>query len=316
MIDDGGLNISDARDLREGLRAIVLDFHGCEICPFPYYLTEVNLLLQVSRLLGRLRALPGWRTAYRGKSDYFYYFLAMAAEKVAPDGRLCVITPAGWMNAGNADWLRERLAASLRLDELYLFGSMRLFATEREERDVRVGMKPPTVESAILVATKAPVPKAHHLRVVLLEDQAAAASAITGDPSARIPPRELLLKLMAGRAGARAGRSKGILVHSVRQAQLRSTRPWPVKHAPRDIAARVVAHLQAQLDDAASPVERLAERWVVVRGIETGADAYWGDPTRSPRVRGRSRSRPFGPSRSGRKDARGARMPRPSRACP
>ena len=30
-------------------------FHGCEISPFPYYLTEVNLLLQVSRLLGRLR---------------------------------------------------------------------------------------------------------------------------------------------------------------------------------------------------------------------------------------------------------------------
>ncbi|MDQ2761229.1 MAG: N-6 DNA methylase, partial [Actinomycetota bacterium] len=351
VIDEGGLNMSDTRDLRDGLRAIVLGFHGCEISPFPYYLTEVNLLLQVSRLLGRLRelgeqpgtftlgvvhtdslgarrgpddsfgeldpaqradagllasderygivpldaakqprfaemredgafdlvignppyvfesgnkvlfhrlrALPGWRAAYRGKSDYLYYFLAMAAEKVAPGGRLCVITPAGWMNAGNADWLRERLAASLRLDELYLFGSMRLFATEREERDVRVGMKPPTVESAILVATKAPVSKAHHLRVVLLEDQAAAAAAITGDPSARIPPREPLLKLMADRAGTRAGRSKGILVHSVRQAQLRSTRPWPVKHAPRDVAARVVAHLQAQLDDAASPVERL-----------------------------------------------------------
>ena len=55
MIDDGGLDLSDPRDLREGLRAIVRGFHGCEISPFPYYLTEVNLLLQVSRLLGRLR---------------------------------------------------------------------------------------------------------------------------------------------------------------------------------------------------------------------------------------------------------------------
>ncbi len=218
VIDDGGLNQDDPTDLHEGLRAIVRGFHGCEISPFPYYLTEVNLLLQVSRLLGRLnelgvppasftlgvvhtdslgarrghdesfgelapghradaallasderygivpldqakeprfqeirrdgnfdlvignppyvfesgnkvlfdrlRALPGWRDDYRGKSDYLYYFLAMAAEKLAPGGRLCVITPAGWMNAGNADWLRERLAGALRLDELFLFGSI------------------------------------------------------------------------------------------------------------------------------------------------------------------------------------------------
>ncbi|HEX7292078.1 MAG TPA: N-6 DNA methylase, partial [Conexibacter sp.] len=248
VVDDGGLDAHDPRDLRDGLRAIVRGFHGCEISPFPYYLTEVNLLLQVSRLLGRLhelgeepppftlgvvhvdslsarpgpdaslsgidpslradaallasnerygivpldaqkerpyaemrrdgafdlvignppyvaesgnkvlfdrlRALPGWSDLYRGKSDYLYYFLAMAAEKVAPGGRMCVITPAGWMNAGNADWLRERLAGSLRLDELFLFGSMRLFATEAVERDVRAGATPPTVESAILLATR------------------------------------------------------------------------------------------------------------------------------------------------------------------
>lgn len=62
VIDEGGLDVSDARDLNKGLRAIVRGFHGCEISPFPYYLTEVNLLLQVSRLLGRLRevgAEPG-----------------------------------------------------------------------------------------------------------------------------------------------------------------------------------------------------------------------------------------------------------------
>lgn len=368
VIDDGGLDLNDARDLREGLRAIVRGFHGCEISPFPYYLTEVNLLLQVSRLLGRLRevgeepgtftlgvvhtdslgarrgpdesfedfdpaqradaallasderygivpldaakeprfaeirddaafdlvvgnppyvfesgnkvlfdrlrALPGWSGEYHGKSDYLYYFLAMAAEKVAVGGRLCVITLAGWMNAGSADWLRERIASTLRLDELYLFGSMRLFATEQQERDVRTGMTPPTVESAILVATKEPAPKRHRMRVVLLEDEAQAAEAITGDQAARVPPRERLLEMMAERATRRAGRSKGILVHDVAQHELRSMRPWPVKHAPRDIAARVVAHLQARLDEQASPVGRLAERWTVVRGIETGADAY------------------------------------------
>jgi len=364
VIDDGGLDLNDPRDLREGLRSIVRGFHGCEISPFPYYLTEVNLLLQVSRLLGRLRevgeepgtftlgvvhtdslgarrgpddsfgeldatqrkdaallasderygivpldaakeprfveirknetfdlvignppyvfesgnkvlfdrlrALPGWRGDYHGKSDYLYYFLAMAAEKVAPGGRLCVITPAGWMNAGNADWLRERIASSLRLDELYLFGSMRLFATEQQERDTRTGMTPPTVESAILFATKAPVPKKHRMRVVLLEDEGEAAAAITGDPAARVPPREALLATMAARADGRAGRSKGILVHDVSQQELRSTRPWPIKHASRDVAARVVAHLQTALDDSTSPVERMADRWAVAQGIQTG----------------------------------------------
>ncbi len=368
IVDEGGLDPHEPRDLQEGLRAIVRGFHGCEISPFPYYLTEVNLLLQVSRLLGRLhelgedpppftlgvvhvdslsarpgpdsslagldaslradaallasnerygivpldtmkelpyaeirrdgtfdlvvgnppyvaesgnkvlfdrlRALPGWKDLYRGKSDYLYYFLAMAAEKVAPGGRLCVITPAGWMNAGNADWLRERLAVTLRLDELFLFGSMRLFATEAVERDVRAGTAPPTVESAILLATRTTAPTDHKLRVVVLEDEVEAAVAITGRPDARVPPRERQLATMSERAAGKPGRKAGILVHDVPQAGLRSKQPWPIKHAARDTAARVVAHLQAQLDRRRSAVERLATRWDVVRGIETGADAY------------------------------------------
>ena len=57
IVDDGGLDARDPRDLQDGLRSIVRGFHGCEISPFPYYLTEVNLLLQVSRLLGRLHEL-------------------------------------------------------------------------------------------------------------------------------------------------------------------------------------------------------------------------------------------------------------------
>ena len=379
VIDEGGLDLSKERDLREGLRAIVRGFHGCEISPFPYYLTEVNLLLQVSRLLGRLRevgaqtpsftlgvvhtdslgaraardvsldqldprqradrallasneryglvpldrakeprfaeiredggfdlvignppyvteagnkvlfdrlrALPGWRGEVIGKADYLYYFLALAAEKVASGGRVCVITPAGWMNAGNAAWLRERLASALRLDELYLFGSMRLFATEQEEREVRVGMKPPLVESAILLATKAPASRGHRMRVVVLESEADAALALTGDPEVRVPPRAPLLRLMASRATGRAGRSKGILVHSVRQAELRSSRPWPIKHTARDVAGQVVAHLDAQLGSPAAMTERLEERWKVQRGIETGADAY------TARIQGRLSAR-------------------------
>ncbi|MGK2939476.1 MAG: Eco57I restriction-modification methylase domain-containing protein [Solirubrobacteraceae bacterium] len=368
IVDDGGLDPSDPRDLRDGLRAIVRGFHGCEISPFPYYLTEVNLLLQVSRILGRLhemgedppgftlgvvhtdslsarrgpddsfgamdpglradaallasderygivpldqakeqpfreirendrfdlvvgnppyvfesgnkvlfdrlRALPGWKDDYRGKSDYYYYFLAMAAEKLRPGGRLCVITPAGWMNAGNADWLRERLADMLRLDQLFLFGSMRLFATEVEERDVRAGAAPPTVESAILVATRTETPQDHRLRVVLLEDEAEAAATLTGDLTEHAPPRQRLLAAMARRASGKPGRASGILVHDIPQANLRSTRPWPIKHAGRDTAARVVAHLQKRLDAPRSRVERLGERWHCTRGIETGADAY------------------------------------------
>jgi hypothetical protein len=83
-----------------------------------------------------LRAISAWKGVYRGRTDYSYYFLLLAVEKLAPGGRLCVITPAGWMNAGAADFLREKIASELRLDELFLFGSYRLFADEsRSGRD-------------------------------------------------------------------------------------------------------------------------------------------------------------------------------------
>lgn len=367
VVDEAGLGHDNPDDLRDGLKAIVRCFHGCEISPFPYFLTEVNLLLQVSRLLGRmravgqplpnftlgvvhtdalgaragrdrsfavdpalradaavlsaderygivaldqekqgrfdeirqdgtfdfvvgnppyvaeagnkvlfdsLRALPGWKDDYRGKSDYLYYFLLMAAEKLAPDGRLAVITPAGWMNAGNAEWLREQLAGKLRLDELFLFGSMRVFATEREERDTRAGAAPPTVESAILIATRAEPALTHKLRVVVLESEAETASALSGADGSHVPGRRALLKEMGRRANGATGRKNGLLVHDVPQVALRSTRPWPVKHTTRDVASRVVAHLQGRLDAKRFPVELLEQRWHVFQGIQSGADAY------------------------------------------
>ena len=350
VIDAVDPGTADARTLVEALRAIVTGMAGGEISPFPYYLTEINLLLQVSRLLGplraleagpvpsfgalgvlpvdtltaksapeaslelepeqradhgelvaddrfglvpldgakrdiyrqrlkpdelfdyvvgnppyvseagnkalfdRLRAIPAWRGIYRGKTDYLYYFLLLAIEKLKPGGTLAVITPAGWMNAGSADFLRERLASELTLEQLFLFGSYRLFATDD-------AAPTPTVESAILVATKAPAPKGHRLRVVALENEAAGP---TG--------RHALLEEMEQRAAGRAGRRGGIHVHDIAQASLVAERPWPVKFGAKDVATLVVAHLQEQLDEGRC--EPLEQSWKVVRGIETAADAY------------------------------------------
>jgi hypothetical protein len=347
IIDEGG--ISDApEDLYEGLSAIVTGFIGGEISPFPYYLTEINLLLQVSRLLGRLKlahespqpfvlgvlhidtlaakshpassldvgaklrkdhaeltergfdlaqldpekreryrelredgrfdlvvgnppyvaeannkplferlkAIAAWNGIYKGKTDYSYYFLYLAVEKLAPGGRLCVIVPAGWMNAGAADFLREKLASELRLDQLFLFGAYRLFAMDQ-------GPAPtPTVESAILVATKAPSPAEHSMRVVLLEDESS------------WHDRQALLDAMAKRASGKPGRKDGIFVHDIAQSELRPDHPWPVKFGAEDVPARVVAHLQKLLDDEGVAIEPLELAWKVFQGIQTGADAY------------------------------------------
>ena len=371
IIDESGIDEDDPRDLEEALEAIVNGIVGGEISPFPYYLSEVNLLLQVSRVLGklkvageptpppftlgvlhidslgaksspgvsldrldaalradraqlvrderfdlvppegekreiyedlrgrdesfdyvvgnppyvteannkplfdRLRDIAAWKGIYKGKTDYSYYFLLLAVEKLAPGGRLCVITPAGWMNAGAADFLREKLASELRLDELFLFGSYRLFAPEHGDGRARKRAPTPTVESAILVATKGPARKGHKLRVVALEDEAEAARALTGDPEARTPDRDALLAEMTRRAKGRPGRRDGIHVHGVLQSELRPERPWAVKHSAQDVAALVVSCLEAALGDAASAVvEPLGKSWKVFQGIQTGADAY------------------------------------------
>jgi N-6 DNA Methylase/Eco57I restriction-modification methylase len=352
IIDDGGVDPDDPRELLEALAAISRGFVGGEISPFPYYLTEVNLLLQVSRLLGqlklagadpprfvlgalhvdtltakstpavnlegidpslradhgelvrderfdlvpldgekletyrelkedesfdlvvgnppyvteannkplfdRLRAISAWKGIYRGKTDYSYYFLLLALEKLAPGGRLCVIAPASWTNAARAAFLRERLATELRLEQLFLFGSYRLFADDQ-------GPAPtPLVESAILVATKGAARKRDKLRVVVLENL----------QEAGYPSRAELLAEMAARAAGRAGRRRGIHVHDVRHSALVADRPWPIKVGERDLAARLVTHLDALLDAADAPVEPLSESWKVFMGIETGADSY------------------------------------------
>ncbi len=349
----------EAKSLREALTAIVAGFTGGEISPFPYYLTEVNLLLQVSRLLGplraaehhavasfgalgvlpvdtlsaksaaaasldvkpelrsdlaelpdddriglvpltgekrdvyrerlrqdgffdlvvgnppyvseannkplfdRLRKIAAWKGIYRGKTDYLYYFLWLAVEKVKPGGRFCVITPAGWMNAGAAAFLREKLAGELRLDELFLFGSYRLFATESSAPT-------PTVESAILVATKTRARVTHKLRVVALEDESAAPA-----------DRDELLAELTRRARGKPGRKSGIHVHDVLQSELRPELPWAVKHAAGDLASRVVVHIERRQLDNEAGIEPLGAACRIFMGIETGADSY------TPRIRKR-----------------------------
>jgi len=216
----------------------------------PPYVAEANN----RPLFERLRAIPAWRGIYRGKTDYLYYFLWLAVEKSAPGGRLCVITPAGWMNAGAAAFLREKLTFELRIDALFLFGSYRVFAFEGDAPT-------PTVESAIIVATKAPAPDAHAVRIVALEDEEAA-------PRARVE----LLAEMAKRARGKPGRRHGIHVHDVPQSSFVSQFPWPIKHAVGDLAARVVAHLESGLNS--NTLELLKSSWKVFQGIQTGADAY------------------------------------------
>jgi hypothetical protein len=377
VIDDSGSLQGDAGLQLDALAAIASGIHAIEISPFPYYLTEINLLLQVSRLLGalghegrdvppfvlgvvhedslkakptaaaslegldpeqradhallrvderfglsdtldpekqaaftrireggfdlvvgnppyvaeannkplfeRLRQIDAWKETYRGKSDYLYYFLYMAAELLAPGGRLAVIVPAGWMNAGNADWLREKLASTLRLDELFLFGGYRLFAPAEDARHRDRRAPTPTVESAILIATKGSTPKSHKLRVVALENEAQAARALSDDVEATIPDRQALLDEMTSRADGRQGRKGGIHVHDVKQAELASERPWPIKHAAKDVGSRVVASLDSVLGGAGGAVRALAEGTVITRGIETGADGF------TPRIRSRLR---------------------------
>jgi hypothetical protein len=79
---------------------------------------------------------------------------------------------------------------------------------------------------------------------------------------------------MARRARGKPGRKSGIHVHDVLQSELRPERPWAVKHGAEEVAARVVAHLEAQLDVGSGHVEPLAKSWKIFMGIETGADAY------------------------------------------
>jgi hypothetical protein len=75
VIDEAGLREDNSRDSTEGLTAIVRGFHGCEISPFPYYLTEVNLCSRsracsvacASSRRSRRPSCSGWSTPTRSR---------------------------------------------------------------------------------------------------------------------------------------------------------------------------------------------------------------------------------------------------------
>lgn len=120
------------------------------------------------------------------------------------------------------------------------------------------------MESAILVATKAPAPKGHKLRVVALENEDAVAGFT----------RAALLDAMGLRLRGRQGRKGGIHVHDVTQSQLRADIPWAIKHTARDLPSVVVGRLEHALADGEIPVERLGVSWRPFMGIQTAADSY------------------------------------------
>lgn len=355
---------ADPAIARDGLVSVAGGLHGTEISPFPYYLTEINLLLQVSRLLAliierggrpeftlsvvhtdalatraaagpvrnaatdatpelesdqrfgleelsppkrrawesirdggfdvvvgnppyvaeannkvlfdRLRALPTWpRADVPGKSDYAYFFLALAVEKLAVGGRMAVVTPAGWTNAGNAEWLRGKLLESMRIDEAFLFGGLRLFTPEHEDLRSAQRHGPPTVESLVLIATKVEdpeqIPADHGVRVVLVDDEQAALRELPVGAGTRD-----LLRRLAVRADGRVGRRDGVLVHDLPHEMLEAGTPWPLKFTTNSVQVRVVRHMDRALATRGRAVERLDARWHLFRGIETGADAYSG----------------------------------------
>jgi hypothetical protein len=368
IIDDSGIDLDRDADRTEALQALVRGLTGGEISPFPYYLTEVNLLIQVSRVLGRmaldkqepppftlgvlhmdslatrkagtqsfeqiegelrgdrgilvsndsydlvpfdeekrahfrevvenetfdyvvgnppyvaeannkvlfdrLRALDAWDGTYKGKTDYLYYFLILAAEKLKPGGRLSVIVPAGWCNAGSADFLRRQLGDTLTIEEMYLFGSKRMF--EREDGDIKRGSSP-LIETLILVARKGAPPKRHRVRIAVLENELELARHMYPSTERTEIDREDLLTYMRRRitgTSPRYGRRDGVLSHDRAQSDFRPEQPWPIKHNREDVGPRVVEHLDRLLKDRSSHVETLETSWTVTRGVETGADAF------------------------------------------
>jgi hypothetical protein len=120
------------------------------------------------------------------------------------------------------------------------------------------------------------------MRVVALEDEAAAALALSGDANVKAPDRGDLLREMVKRAAGRQGRKGGVHVHDISQKDLEASRPWPIKHGAKDVGSRVVAHLQRLLERSEA-VEEMGSRWSIPQGVQTGADAY------TPRIQRRLR---------------------------
>ncbi len=60
----------------------------------------------------------------------------------------------------------------------------------------------------------------------------------------------------------------------MRQSELDSALPWPIKHGAKDVAARAVAHLDRAMAHHGVAVEPPGRRWSIFQGVQSGADAY------------------------------------------
>ena len=238
--------------------------------------------------------MTAWKDVYRGKSDYLYYFLSLAVEKLAPGGRLCVITPAGWMNAGNADWLRATPCRD-RCGSTSSSSSAATACSRPSARRVRRHRAPtPTVESAILIATKAKPPKV----------TSCGSSRWRTRPRPRGAPGEADATL-AGPRPASGGDGRASSGRQGARAESTSTmsgRPTSSHTGPgRSSTARgrrsALSRI-SRLRQTGRPSSGSGERWHIPQGIQTGADAYtppYPEPTANAFPKAEARLMPTEP---------------------
>jgi hypothetical protein len=74
-----------------------------------------------------LRQYPGWKPYYRGKMDYFYFFIHLGIEKLEEGGRLAFVTTRYWLTADGAQGLREAILAHCKIIELVEFEKTDVF---------------------------------------------------------------------------------------------------------------------------------------------------------------------------------------------
>ncbi len=110
--------------------------------------------------------------SYEGKMDYAYFFLHLAKLLLKAEGRLAFILPIYFEKAEGGRKLNRMLATEMRLDELFFFGDVKVFAESA-----------PGQHNVVLIATKAADPEArpHIARVRNPSDEAAVWRAYTGE---------------------------------------------------------------------------------------------------------------------------------------
>jgi len=218
MREDSKINYDDFKDVLDLRTSILTGVFGSEISPFPYYITEVNLLIQLTPVIKRMTELqkgfrgkgtpalgvvpvdalslynpeqlaleqeqynfdqtrdllplesqkktvfqkikksvdrrfayccanppyvgekgnkelfratlvrfPYWRNFYRGKMDYFYFFIILGLSKLDEGGKLGFITPAYWPTADGASKLRKYIVKNAKIQEMVFFEDVKIF---------------------------------------------------------------------------------------------------------------------------------------------------------------------------------------------